>query len=131
MSAGESFAAVLYGAVACDGTVSQAEAIALTHALFGTALFRGLSEGQMRVILGRIRELHKSEGLDGLLKHAAPGVPPDLRETAFAHAVDLVLSDDEVTEAELAFLKKAQGALGVADAAALKIVEVVRILNKA
>ena len=53
LTASEAFAAVLYGAVAADGVVSQAEAIALTHALFETSMFEGLHEAQMRAILTR------------------------------------------------------------------------------
>lgn len=131
LTASEAFAAVLYGAVAADGTVSQAEAIALTHALFETSMFHGLHETQMRGILARVRALHKARGVDGMLADAAPRVPEDLKDTAYANCVHLVMADDQVDEAELAYLRKAQKALGITDSLALKIVEVVRILNKA
>lgn len=130
LNASEAFAAVLYGAVAADGVVTQAEALALTHALFETAMYRGLHEPQMRAILTRVRGIYKARGLDDMLKEAAPRVPADLRDTAYAQCVDLVMADDTVNEDELEYLKKAQRALAVPDDLALKIVEVVRILNK-
>ena len=131
LTASEAFAAVLYGAVAADGVVSQAEAIALTHALFETSMFEGLHEAQMRAILTRVRALHKARGADGLLAEAAPRVPADLRDTAYAQCVDLVMADDVVDDEELEYLRKAQKALRVPDDVALKVVEVMRILNKA
>ena len=131
MAAGEAFAALLYGAVSADGVVSQAEAIALTHALFETSMFQGLREAHMRAILTRVRALYRARGVDGLLSDAAPRVPVGLRDTAYAQCVHLVMADDEVNEAELAYLRKAQKALGVSDEVALKVIEVVRILNKA
>ena len=131
LTAAEAFAAVLYGAVSADGVVTQAEALALTGALFKTSMFAGLRDGQLRVILGRVRALHKEMGLDGLLSEAAPRVPVDLRDTAYAQCVDLVMADDEVNDLELAYLHKAQKALGVPSDVALKVVEVIRILNKA
>jgi uncharacterized tellurite resistance protein B-like protein len=131
LTAGEAFAAVLYGAVSADGIVSQAEALALTGALFKTSMFQGLSDGQLRIILGRVRALHQELGLDGMLGEAAPRVPADLRDTAYAQCVDLVMADDEVNELELAYLHKAQKALAVPSDVALKVVEVIRILNKA
>jgi len=131
LTASEAFAAVLYGAVCADGVVTHAEALALTGALFKTSMFHGLSDGQLRVILGRVRSLHKEVGLDTMLSEAAPRVPLDLRDTAYAQCVDLVMADDEVNEQELGYLHKAQKALGVPDGVALKVVEVIRILNKA
>jgi hypothetical protein len=131
LSASEAFAAVLYGAVAADGVITQAEALALTAALFKTAMFHGLSDGQLRVILARVKSLYKEGGLDLMLAEAAPRVPADLRDTAYAQCVVLVMADDAVDEAELAYLKGAQKALHVPDDVALKVVEVVRILNKA
>jgi uncharacterized tellurite resistance protein B-like protein len=130
-TAGEAFAAVLYGAVASDGTVSQGEAIALTRTLFGTSMFRGLGERQMRAVLARVREVHAARGLASLLAEAAPRVPADLRDTAYAHCVGLVMADGEVDEQELDYLRKAQKALHVSDEVALKVVEVARILHMA
>ncbi len=131
LTASEAFAAVLYGAVAADGVVTQTEALSLTGALFKTSMFHGLHEGQVRIILGRVRALHKEVGLEAMLAEAAPRVPPDLRDTAYAQCVDLVMADDEVGEHELAYLHKAQKALGVPDSVALKVAEVISILNKA
>ena len=131
LNASEAFAAVLYGAVAADGVVTQAEALALTSALFKTSMFDGLHDGQLRALLGRVRELYREEGLEALLAEAAPRVPADLRDTAYAQCVDLVMADDAVDEQELEYLKRAQKALHVPDDVALKVVEVIRILNKA
>ncbi len=130
LTAAEGFAALLFGAVAADGKVTHGEAIELAEALARTSMFRGLTEGQMRVVLARVRSLYNAKGLDGLLASGAPAVPADLRETAFANCADLVMADDRLDGAEEAYLKKAQGALGVSDTVASRILEVVRLLNK-
>ncbi len=130
LSAAEGFAAVLLGAVAADGKVTHGEAIELAQTLARTSMFRGLSEGQMRVMLARVRTLYAVKGLDGLLSAGGSAVPADLRETAFANCADLVWADDQLSPEEEAYLKQAQSALGLSESAASKILEVVRILNK-
>jgi hypothetical protein len=130
LAASEAYAAILYGAIAADGAVSHGEAIALTSALSTNSMFRGLSEGQLKGILTRAKALHKARGAQRMLAQAAPAVPADLRDTVFAQCVHLVMVDDEVGEGEVAYLKQAQAALGVPDGLALKIVEVVQVLNK-
>ena len=130
LTAAEGFAAVLFGAVASDGKVTHGEAIELAQALARTSMFRGLTEGQMRAVLARVRALYGAKGLDGLLAAGAPAVPADLRETAFANCADLVFADDRLSPEEEAYLKRAQAALGVGDGAAAKILDVVRTLNK-
>jgi len=130
LTAAEAFAAVLYGAVAADGTVTHAEALALAHTLSRTSMFVGLAEPQMHAALARARSFTRARGLEAMLAYAAHAVPQDLRETAYARCVGLVMADDIVNPPELAYLRKAQTALGVSDGTALKIVEVVKILNK-
>lgn len=130
LNAAEGFAAVLLGAVAADGSVSQSEAIALAQALSSTSMFLGMPESQMRGVLTRVKELYKRRGLEALLAAGAEALPADLRDTAYANCVNLVMADDEVAPAELAYLKRAQAALRVSDATALKVLEVVTILNR-
>lgn len=129
LNASEGYAGVLVAAVASDGVVTEREAIELVGALSRQALFDGMSEQQMRALLQKLGSLARERGAAALVAMAAPCVPADLRETAFANAVDLVMSDDRVTPDETEWLRKAQAALGVADDMAARIIEVIRIKN--
>lgn len=129
LNASEAYAGVLVAAVACDGTVTEREALELVGALSRQALFDGLPEKQMRAMLQKLGALARDLGAGALVAMAAPSVPPDLRETAFANAVDLVMADDHVTTGEADWLRKAQAALGVRDDMAARIIEVIAIKN--
>ena len=129
LDASEGYAGVLVAAAAADGVVTEREALDLVAALSRQALFDGLPEKQLRAMLQKLGALAREHGSAALVAMAAPSVPADLRETAFANAVDLVMSDDQVTPAETEWLRKAQAALGVRDDRAARITEVIRIKN--
>jgi hypothetical protein len=65
-----------------------------------------------------------------MLAACAKTLPPDLRESAFAIATDLVFADGHVEEREKEYIDRLQGVFGIDDAMALKIVEVIVIKNR-
>lgn len=130
LNAAEGFAGVLVGAVAADGHITQREALELTGLLSRNALFKGLGDRQLMVMFGRLAAIARARGAEGLLDASAPAVPSDLRASAYANAVDLVMCDDELADEEVAYLRKAQAALGVSEELASKMREIFEIKNR-
>jgi hypothetical protein len=72
----------------------------------------------------------KRGGPDKLLEKVVPVLPPELRETAFANACDIVLADGVVEDAEKEFINKLMAQLGIAGDRALTIVDVMIVKNR-
>jgi hypothetical protein len=69
-------------------------------------------------------------GLRATLTAAAAALPANLRPTAFAQATDLALADARIGRREEAFIDALREALGISDALALRIVDVLLIKNR-
>lgn len=80
--------------------------------------------------MDRLLGILKREGPEALMNRAADALPPDLKDTAFANACDLVLADGSVEDEEKAFLDNLQKKLGISGDLALTIVEVMIVKNK-
>ena len=67
---------------------------------------------------------------DLLVEKCVPALPDELRETAFAHACDLVLADGVVEDEERALVEKLQKKLEIPGDQAMDIVRVMVIKNR-
>ena len=65
-----------------------------------------------------------------LLNKSIEALPHDLRETAFAVAVDLIFADGNVEKAEKELIENIKEAINIPDDLAIKIVEVMAIKNR-
>ena len=65
-----------------------------------------------------------------MIKLANEGLPADLKESAFAVATDLVFADGDVDVTEQQVMTKIQQMMGIPEAQAMKIIEVMSIKNK-
>lgn len=126
----DAFTGVVMSAVAADGVISQEEALSVMTVLSRMKLYAGTSQGQMKAMLDRAVNTLRKDGPSPLVAAAKETLPPDLRDTAFAVAADLVLADGVVEEKEKKFLEELQKAMGVPDDVALKITEVLVIKNR-
>ncbi|MEZ5958427.1 MAG: tellurite resistance TerB family protein [Hyphomonadaceae bacterium] len=98
----EAFIAVLLAAVGCDGeiaAVEQEELIALVHR---SRALKSLSPVQLTEI--NIRIVERLRDNEGALREACAALPNEMRLSLFAHALDLVLADGDLTEDEADFL---------------------------
>ncbi|HEV8360604.1 MAG TPA: tellurite resistance TerB family protein [Candidatus Thermoplasmatota archaeon] len=127
----EGFTGIAVAAVAADGVITQDEVAGLAVSLARTRLFKESNPRQINASFEKVVKIAKEKGVDELLKLSSQAIPGELRPTAFAIATDLVFADGDVSESEKKYLEKIQHTLGVGDAAALKIVEVMAIKNKA
>jgi hypothetical protein len=122
--------AVMVASVFADDVESVEESTRLTTALSTSRLFRLALGDASTGIIARVSALLKKHGREPVLGACAKSISPDMRATAFANAVDLVFADGRVDEREKAYVDELQAALGIDDALALKIVEVLAIKSR-
>lgn len=127
----EGFAAVAVAAVASDGDVSPEEVQRIAIDLMTLKTFRKADLRDLANILNKVAGLAKKRGIGPVLQAAKASLNPDELAAGFFVAVDLVLADGVVEENEKKFLEELQRTIGMDDATATKIAEVVVIKNKA
>ncbi|ASC74203.1 hypothetical protein XM38_051780 [Halomicronema hongdechloris C2206] len=130
LSAAEAFAAVCLVAIAADGYLSEQEGRNMTVMLSRMQLFRTYSNDVLHRTFDKLLAMLKRQGPGPLVNLAKASLPQNLRETAFAMATDLILSDGAVTEQEQAFLDDLHHILEISGDTALKIVQVMTIKNR-
>lgn len=126
----EAFATIALVAIAADGYLSDQEGQDMTTILSRMELFRNYPGDALHQLLDGLLARLKEEGPGHLINLAKLALPPDLRETAFAVATDLVLSDRTVTQQEQAFLDDLYRILEVPGDTALQIVQVMTIKHR-
>ena len=126
----EAFVAVCVLAVAADGVVEDAEVRRIVTNLAEKKLFRGTRVNELGVLLNNSARLIQRQGPGPVIEAARKALSPELRETVFALSTDLILADGEVDPKEKRFLEEFQKTLGIDDATALKIAEVMVIKNR-
>ena len=130
LSPEEAFAAVALVAIAADGYLSDQEGRDMTNMLARMKLFQSYSGDVMHRMLDKLLTVLKLQGPSTLIDQAKAGLPSELRETAFAMATDLVLSDGTVTSQEKDFLDDLYRILEIPGDTALQIVQVMTIKNR-
>ncbi|MBD0267030.1 tellurite resistance TerB family protein [Pseudanabaena sp. FACHB-2040] len=130
LSAAESFACVALVAIAADGYLSEQEGQEMTLALSRMQLFNSYSADVMHRMFDKLLVMLKQYGPGELIALAKQSLPQDLRETAFAIATDLVLSDGTVAPQEQSFLDDLYRILEIPGDMALQIVQVMNIKNR-
>ena len=126
----EAFSSICVLAVASDGVVDDGEIRRIVGVLAEKRLFKGYGVNDMAQLLNNAGRNIQRRGAGVVLESAKAALPNELKETAFAMATDLVLSDGDVADKEKAFLEEFQKALGIDDGLALKIVEVMALKNR-
>ncbi len=126
----ESFAGVTFASVAADGIISEEEARGIVTGLLRMKLFENYNPNQMGSMFNKLGGILKNQGIEALIKLSKESLPADLRETAFAVAVDLALADGVLEKNEKDILTKIQQSLEIPEANAIKIIEVMLIKNK-
>jgi hypothetical protein len=103
-SPAEAFAAVVLAAVASDGYLASQEVDAVMSSLSRMHLYEGRSVADLQTMMQKLHAALQQAGSAFFLNTAKDALPPELHETAFAVAADLVLSDGVVATDEQAFL---------------------------
>lgn len=129
LSPQEAFVCLLIASARADGSVSPHEANQIEHAAVAMKLFRGSSHETRHGIFTNAAERIKLQGVEDVVRGAAAAIPKELGATAFAVAVDLMLSDGRLTTNEQRFADELRGLLNVAPETAAKVVDVLTIKN--
>ena len=126
----EGFAGVMLGASACDGHIADEEVQSLMTILHRMKLYSRVSPNQFGSMMDRLLGLLKRGGPEKLMDQAVPAVPPELRETAFCNAVDIVLADGIVEPDEKEFIDKLSTQMEMDESRAKAIIKVMVYKNK-
>jgi len=126
----EAFLAIALATSAVDGTIDQSEAKGMFAYLLQMKMFEGYTDRQMSDIFKKLATVLQNEGVGGLVTIAKSSLPSELRETAFACAVDIALADGVIEDSEKALLEELQQVLEVSDEIGGKILEVMIIKNR-
>ncbi len=125
----EGYAGVLLCASACDGHIADEEAQSLFLILGQKKLYQRLSPQQFSSIFDRLMGTLKKGGPEKLLAKCFPVVPPELRESVFANAVDIVLSNGQVDAEEKEFIDDLKTKFEIEEQRAKTIVKVMVYKN--
>lgn len=130
MGAAEALASIALVAIAADGYLADQEGEDMTMLLSRMALFSNYSKDAVHHLFDMLLTRLKTEGPGVMVDQAKAILTQDLRETAFAVATDLVLSDRTVTPQEQAFLEDLYRILEIPGPLAQQIVQVMTIKNR-
>ena len=129
LSPQEALVCLLIASARADGSVSPHEANQIEHVAAAMKLFHGSSHETRHGMFTAAAERIKNQGLEAVIPAAAAAVPKDLGATAFAVAVDLMLSDGGLTANEQRFAGDLRTRLHVDGETAGRIVDVLTIKN--
>lgn len=120
---------IVVAAVKADGSVSDTERQRLGSFCLGVPVFASNSADQDNAVISFADNATEQLG-DSAIEHAANALNPDLRETAFALACDMVLADGILGSSEEAFLAKLAARLRVAPAVIETLISATIIRNR-
>lgn len=125
----EGYAGVLLAASACDGHISDEEAGSLFTSLGRMKMYQNVSGNRFGSIMDRLLGVLRRGGPEKLIEMSVPAVPPELRETVFANACNIVLADGVVEDDEKTFIDNLMVKLELDRARAKTIVQVMVYKN--
>jgi hypothetical protein len=125
----EAFAGILLVTVAGGDEVSSDQTAAFVAVSNRLRLLKHQTTAEFTAMLEKLCGILDKQGADALLERSSAVLPPELRETAFAVAVDL-FADHTVDAKKRKMVTALQQRLGVASELAVKIVEVLSIKNR-
>jgi len=97
-----------------EGRITTAELAEIGHIVKHLPVFRHFDQARITTVAQEVGEiLQEPEGLNAMLGLVADALPPKLRETAYALAVEVAASDLAVGREELRFLAILRDKLGL------------------
>jgi len=124
----EAFGAIVVAAARADGNVLPCETARIVDMLDSLPVFRGRSTETRRAVVQRL--MHGPPSDDGvLIGYATAALPSQLRATAFALGIDVLLADGRLSASETTFIEHLRQLLHVRRSFARKVVSVLRAKN--
>jgi tellurite resistance protein len=131
LSRADAVMAVLVGCAAADGVLGAEEASRLNDVLTSSRCGLGFGIEATADATTRALNLIADRGLPAVLAACAQAIPAELRATAFALAIDLMLADGRLGSRESTLIDQLRRAFQIDGALARKIVDVLLIKNRA
>ncbi|HVY88453.1 MAG TPA: tellurite resistance TerB family protein [Hyphomonadaceae bacterium] len=125
---GESFLCLLLTAVSVDGVFSREEQEEVKALLMRSRALKSMNQTQLAQA-NTVIQKRLAERKDGL-EEACLALPSEMRLSAFAHCVDIILSDGNLAPAEADYLNRITGFLALTPEDAKRIMEVLLIKNR-
>jgi len=126
----EAFLAIALAASAADGTIDDSETDSIFGYMLQMRMFDDYTDDQMSDTFDKLVKILDNEDIGGLVAIAKSSLPSELRETAFACAVDITLADGVIEAEEKELLEELQQVLEVSDDMGSKILEVMIVKNR-
>ncbi|MFN3150432.1 tellurite resistance TerB family protein [Bremerella sp.] len=126
----EGFAGTLLAASACDGHIADEEVGSLVTTLTRMKMYQHVPPHKFNSMMDRLMGVLKRGGPEKLIAAAVPAIPPELRETVFANACDIVLADGVVEADEKEFIDDLMIKLEMDKTRAKTIVQVMVFKNQ-
>ena len=128
LSVAQAFANIIIFAAISDGVFEEEEKDIVVNILSRMNIFKPYQDYLKPMVTNCVQSLITNK--DETLSNAIATLPPQLSETAFAVASDIVMSDGKITEQEEDLLKTLVDKLSLDKEIANKISEVMTIKNK-
>lgn len=126
----EAFAAIMLAIIAADGDISDEEVEDFGARVNRMQLFNNMSGRQFPDMINKLFRILKKSGVSELINKAVPALTPDLRETVFVVAVDMIFSDGIVENEEKAMIEKLHAQLEISDALVAQTLDVMLIKHR-
>ncbi|MFO0940157.1 MAG: tellurite resistance TerB family protein [Pirellulales bacterium] len=126
----EAYAGVLLASSACDGHIADEEVQSLVTILGRMKLYQHVNPNRFGSMMDRLLGILKRKGPEQLVEQSVAVLPPELKETAFINACDIVLADGVVEEDEKEFINNLMMKLGVGADRAKTIIKVMVFKNQ-
>ncbi len=124
------FTAVPLAMSAVDGKIDETEMECVGTYLERMRIFKDYDNDQIAAMFSSLLEILDHKGVIDLVKAAKIKLPGELRETAFACAVDVAFADGQLTDGEKQLLKELYRFLEVPEKIASMIIKVAMIRNR-
>ncbi len=122
--------AVAVSAMVGDGEVNDAEIVQLGNICTLSPIFYGVTANEINEASKAVVDAIAYEGHEAVILRAAAHLSPDLRETAFAFAVRIVVADGVINDAEAAALNAIGGWLEIDVETGRRILDVMMIMQR-
>lgn len=120
---------IAMSAVAADGSISDSEARRIRAMCSLSPIFADNSSEQDKSVIDFALNVLQQMGNEAI-NRAAQALTPELRETAFAFACDVILGDGIVGDDESEYLSSLAGTLGITEDVGDTIVQSTLIRNR-
>ncbi len=121
---------IVVAAVTADGHVSDEEVGRLRSMCARSPIFSANTKEEDNAVIDFAVNVNEQLGTDAI-KRAAEALKPELRETAFAFAIEMVVADGLVGADEEAFIGQLAGTLGISEEIGQAVIAVTLMRTRA